>query len=92
MRYKIRQTETVEYVLDAPNEEDALEFTRTCTTRELRAIKKDITTIYEEATIEKTILPADFNYDDHIEEIHDDWPGYDCNNHGECTDVVFDGI
>ncbi len=74
MRYKVTQTETVEYVLEAKNEEEAREFMKCCTTRELRALKHDIKTQYSAAIVEKTVMPADFHYDDEIPEIFDDIP------------------
>ena len=76
MRYKVIQTETVEYVLEAVNEEEARDFINSYTTRELRAVKPDIKTTYSESIVEKTVMPADFNVDDDIEMILDDWPGY----------------
>ncbi|SDH83541.1 hypothetical protein SAMN05421493_104155 [Pseudobutyrivibrio sp. 49] len=74
MRYKVTQTETVEYVLEAKNEEEVWEFMKCCTTRELRALKHDIKTQYSAAIVEKTVMPADFHYDDEIPEILDDVP------------------
>ncbi len=75
MRYRVRQTETVEYILEAANEEEAWDFVNVYTTRELRAVKPDIKTIYSDAIVEKTVMPADFNANDEIEMIPDDWPG-----------------
>ena len=74
MRYKVTQTETVEYVLEAKNEEEAWEFMKCCTTRELRALKHDIKTQYSAAIVEKTVMPADFHYEDEVPEIFDDIP------------------
>lgn len=75
MRYKVKQTETIEYVLEAANEE-AMEFLLTYTNRELRAANHNIDTIFEEEIVEKTVMPADFHVDDNIEEIYDEWPDY----------------
>ena len=74
MRYKVAQTETIEYVLEAANEEEAWEFLQSNTTRELRACKHDIKTHYSADIVEKTVMPADFHYDDDIPEILDDIP------------------
>lgn len=74
MRYIVTQTETVEYVLEAKNEEEAWEFMKCCTTRELRALKHDIKTQYSAAIVEKTVMPADFHYEDEVPEILDDIP------------------
>ena len=76
MRYKVRQTETIEYVLEAANEEEAYDFLLTYTNRELRAANHNIDTFFEEQIIEKTVMPADFHVDDDIEEILDEWPDY----------------
>ncbi|SFN92896.1 hypothetical protein SAMN05216351_1029 [Pseudobutyrivibrio sp. JW11] len=76
MRYKVRQTETVEYILEATNEEEAMDFLMTYTNRELRAANHNIDTIFKEEIIEKTVMPADFHVDDEIEEILDEWPDY----------------
>ena len=76
MRYKVTQTETVEYVLEAANEEEARDFINGYTTRELRAVKPEIKTTYSASIVEKTVMPADFNVDDDIEMIPDDWLGY----------------
>ena len=86
MRYKVRQTETVEYVLEAANEEEAREFLMTYTNKELRAANHNIDTFFEEQIIEKTVMPADFHVDDEIEEIHDEWPDY----YEESVDGEFD--
>ena len=76
MRYKVRQTETVEYVIEAANEEEAREFLMTYTNRELRAANHNINTFFEEQIVEKTVMPADFHVDDDIAEIHDEWPDF----------------
>ena len=62
--------------MEAVNEEEAREFLMTYTNRELRAANHNIDTTFEEQIIEKTVMPADFNVDDDIEEIHDEWPDY----------------
>ncbi|SDZ76664.1 hypothetical protein SAMN02910384_00017 [Pseudobutyrivibrio sp. ACV-2] len=80
MRYKVTQTETVEYVLEAKNEEEAWEFMKCCTTRELRALKHDIKTQYSAAIVEKTVMPADFHYEDEVPEIFDDVPDFLLHN------------
>lgn len=76
MRYKVTQTETVEYVLEAATEDEARDFISVYTTRELRAVNPKIITTYSVSIVEKTVMPADFNVDDDIEMIPDDWPGY----------------
>ncbi len=53
MRYKVIQTETVEYVLEAANEAEALEFMMCTTSRELRAARPDIKTKYNYAIVKK---------------------------------------
>ena len=53
MRYKVKQTEIIEYVLEAANEEEAMEFLLTYTNRELRAANHNIDTIFEEEIVEK---------------------------------------
>ena len=74
MRYKVTQAETIEYVIEAENEEQVYEFLRCHTTREIRALKRDVKTSYGEAIVEKTVMPADFHHDDDIPEIFDDAP------------------
>ena len=93
MRYKVTQTETVEYVLEAANEAEALEFMMCTTSRELRALRPDIKTKYNYAIIEKTVMPADFHYDDEIEEIFDDRIQLSLvDNHMDQALAVPDGI
>ncbi len=76
MRYKVRQTEVVEFILEADTYAEAEEFLMCYTNRELRAIKPDIETMYSSEIVEKTVMPADFNSEDEIPMIPDEFPEY----------------
>ncbi|SES65771.1 hypothetical protein SAMN02910413_0321 [Pseudobutyrivibrio sp. C4] len=76
MRYKIRQVEVVEYVLEADNVDEVNEFIQCHTSRELRAVYPDLDTIYSAEILEKTVMPANFRYSDNIPMIPDEWPDY----------------
>ncbi len=76
MRYRVRQIEIVEYVLEADSEDEVRDFMQSHTSRELRAVYPDLDTIYSDEILEKTVMPANFSYSDTIPMIPDEWPDY----------------
>ena len=76
MRYRVRQIEIVEYVLEADSEDEVRDFMQSHTSRELGAAYRDLDTIYSDEIVEKTVMPANFRYSDVIPMIPDEWPDY----------------
>ena len=72
MRYKVRTTETLEFVIEGDNADEVLDWLSGNTIREIRRINYKLATQYHHEIIEKTVMPADVSVDDYCEDIPDD--------------------
>lgn len=78
MRYKVKMTETIEYVIEGNNEQEVMDWMQDNTIREVRKINSSINVVYDEQIIEKTLFPSDITTDDFCEDIiDDDWDNRD---------------
>lgn len=72
MRYKVKTTETLEFVIEGDNADDVLDWLSGNTIREIRHINHKLLQTYHSEIIEKTVMPADVSVDDYCEDIPDD--------------------
>ena len=68
MRYKVKMSESIEFVIEGGSKEDVLEWLRGNTIREVRVINSNIKKKYNEEIVEKTVFPADVSIEDYIED------------------------
>ena len=59
MRYKVKMSESLEFVVEGKNENEINDFMREHTIEEVRATNGDLHINYTEEIIEKTVMPAD---------------------------------
>ena len=69
MRYKVKISESIEFVGEAKTENEVEEFLRSYTIKEIQNANEDITVIHSEKIISKTVMPADVNMNE-ITEIY----------------------
>ena len=68
MRYKVRMSESIEFVIEGKNEDEVLEWLRTNTIKEVRVLGDNFSTQFEEKIISKTVMPADVTIEDFVED------------------------
>ena len=67
MRYKVKMSESIEFVVEAKTEEEVEEFLRSYTIEEIQAANNDINIIRNEKIVSKTVMPADVDMNNIIE-------------------------
>lgn len=72
MRYKVKMSESIEFVIEGGSKEDVLDWLRGNTIREVRVINSSIRKKYNEEIVEKTVFPADVTIEDWCEDILDE--------------------
>ena len=72
MRYKVKMSETVEFVIEGKSEEEVLEWLRCNTIKEVRIVAPELPLGHEELILEKTVMPADVSVEDFVEDIIED--------------------
>lgn len=70
MRYKVKMSESIEFVIEGKNEEEVLEWLRSNTIKEVRVLGDNFSTQFNEKIISKTVMPADVTIEDYVEDIH----------------------
>ena len=88
MRYKVRQIEYSEFVIEGKDEEEIKEWLRSNTIKEIQTINKNIVKHYSTEVICKTVFPADITVDDCCEDILDEmeWENRNINDIEESGD------
>lgn len=71
MRYKVKMSESIEFVIDGGSKEDVLEWLRGNTIKEVRVINSSIKKQYDEHIIEKTVFPAEVSIEDYVDDIEE---------------------
>ena len=69
MRYKVKMSESIEFVIEGKSEDEVLEWLRSNTIKEVRILVDNFTTEFNEKIISKTVMPADVTIEDYIEDI-----------------------
>ena len=69
MRYKVKMSESLEFVIEGKSEEEVLEWLRGNTIKEVRVLNKELPIQFTETILEKTVMPADVAIEDCIEDI-----------------------
>ena len=69
MRYKVKMSESIEFVIEGKNEEEVLEWLRSNSIKEVRILSDNFTTTFNEKIISKTVMPADVTVEDYVEDI-----------------------
>lgn len=72
MRYRVKMSESIEFVIEGGSKEDVLDWLRGNTIREVRVINSSIRKKYNEEIVEKTVFPADVTIEDWCEDILDE--------------------
>lgn len=72
MRYKVKMSESIEFVIEGGSKEDVLDWLRGNTIKEVRVINSNIKKKYDEEIVEKTVFPADVTIEDWCEDILDE--------------------
>ena len=82
MRYKVKQIEYSEFVIEGKDEEEIREWLRSNTIKEIQTINKNIVKHYSTEVIGKTVFPADITIDDFCEDIVDEmeWENRNIND------------
>ena len=85
MRYRVKQIESVEFVIEGKNENEIKEWLSCNTIKEIRTINNQINPLYKSEIIEKTVYPADITVDDYCEDILDEmeWENRNANDINE---------
>lgn len=83
MRYKVKLTESLEFIIEGANEVKVRDWLRGNTIREVRAINHKLNPMYNEEILGKTVMPADVTTDDWCEDIIEDWEEGDENEEGK---------
>lgn len=88
MRYKVKQIEYSEFVIEGKDEEEIREWLRSNTIKEIQTINKNIVKHYSTKVIGKTVFPADITIDDFCEDIVDEmeWKNRNINDIEESGD------
>lgn len=61
MRYKVKMSESLEFVVEGKSEEEIHDFMREHTIEEVRATNGDLKVNYDEEILEKTVMPAEID-------------------------------
>ena len=69
MRYKVKMSESIEFVIEGTSEEEVLEWLRCNNIKEVRILSDNFTTKFNEKIISKTVMPADVTIDDYVEDV-----------------------
>jgi len=72
MRYRVKMSESIEFVIEGGSKEDVLDWLRGNTIKEVRVINSNIKKKYDEEIVEKTVFPADVTIEDWCEDILDE--------------------
>lgn len=71
MRYKVKMSESIEFVIEGGSKEDVLEWLRGNTIKEVRVINSSINKQYDEHIVEKTVFPAEVSIEDYVDDVEE---------------------
>lgn len=71
MRYKVKMSESIEFVIEGGSKEDVLEWLRGNTIKEVRVINSSIKKQYDEHIVEKTVFPAEMSIEDYVDDVEE---------------------
>lgn len=71
MRYKVKMSESIEFVIEGGSKEDVLEWLRGNTIKEVRVINSSIKKQYDEHIVEKTVFPAEVSIEDYVDDVEE---------------------
>ena len=77
MRYKVKMSESIEFVIEGKSEEEVLEWLRCNSIKEVRILSDNFTTTFNEKIISKTVMPADVTIEDYVEDVIERWGKWD---------------
>ena len=72
MRYRVKTTESLEFIIEGKDVDEVNEWLKCNTIREIRMANPKLNREFSQMIIEKTVMPADISTDICIEDIPDD--------------------